>query len=96
MLIDFEINGIPYGGVVTPESQDEPRNITVRAVGTDRLDNITIVRNGKEVHKQGCKSDQAIMNWVDGEPPEGNCYYYARILQDDGHMGWTSPVWLLK
>ncbi|MDP6357386.1 MAG: DUF3604 domain-containing protein [Planctomycetota bacterium] len=36
----------------------------------------------------------AEVDFEDPNPPEGRNWYYARISQMNGQMGWTSPVWV--
>jgi len=34
------------------------------------------------------------VKWTDPEPGKPDDYYYARVVQTDGGMAWTSPVWV--
>ena len=95
MLLDFQLNDLPYGSVMTLDSKEDPRNIKIKANGTNRIQSIAVIRNGKEVYKEICDSDHVALDWQDKDALAEDSYYYLRVRQADGHMGWTSPVWVL-
>ncbi len=107
MLIDFAVNGIGMGG----ERKGAParRTITATVNGEAPIKEITVVRNSKDVKTIdiGGKLDCQI-EWVDEKPAEkiwldktkytaGEfMFYYLRVTQEDGQIGWASPVWFDK
>ena len=34
------------------------------------------------------------VNYVDNEIPKGENYYYVRVIQSNGQMAWSSPIWI--
>lgn len=36
----------------------------------------------------------AQVQWNDKPSGQGTDWYYARITQHNGHMAWTSPIWV--
>lgn len=73
--------------------------------GTTDLDVVEIVRNGKVIKSfspTGYSFDftfddmvpleKVAINAKDGKPPFA--YYYLRVVQKDGHMAWSSPIWV--
>ena len=62
------------------------------------------IRNGEEWKRISCRSDEYSDTVEDAtelsrfaiQDDEGNpfAYYYVRVLQDDGEMAWSSPVWI--
>ncbi len=38
----------------------------------------------------------ARFEWTDPLPPDVTRYYYLRVRQADGHLGWSSPVWVSR
>lgn len=36
----------------------------------------------------------ASVRWLDRGTEQGSDYYYARITQHNGHMAWSSPIWV--
>jgi hypothetical protein len=80
----------------------------VAVQGTAPLEKVEIVENGVTVHvktKPRARLDQMAYTWYRearpsngphvGRPP-GNVsrFIYVRVTQRDGHMAWTSPIWL--
>ena len=59
-----------------------------------RLDFGEPPRTGVEVKRRSLPGVQARWSWIDDDRRPGPRYYYLRARQSDGHLGWTSPVWL--
>ncbi len=57
---------------------------------------LTLVVDGREREHWGFENaSEARIEWRDPDPPpDGTRYYYLRARQADGHIGWTSPVWV--
>ncbi|MBT3376862.1 MAG: hypothetical protein HN742_08370 [Lentisphaerae bacterium] len=85
-----------------------PLEIGVTVQGTDTIEQVDIVENGITVHtktKPRARLDQMAYRWfrpsgpTDGVKRIGTCnnvsrFIYVRVKQRDGHMAWTSPIWL--
>ena len=72
-----------------------------RAAGCGNIKRIDIVRNNKDIYSI-CPDGQYIeFVFEDTEPIEeilqgGNTatvYYYVRLMQDNDHQAWASPIW---
>lgn len=94
MIVDFHLNNVFMGQSLYLPSPKEHRSLSVRVIGTDVIERVAIVRRGKEVYRQEVASDSTNLEWKDTEELASSTYYYARIEQRDGHIGWTSPVWV--
>jgi hypothetical protein len=66
--------------------------------GTGPLDRVAVLRDGAVVHteKPGKESEEARFHWDDAAPKKGDkdSYYYVRVVQKDGQMAWSSPIWV--
>ena len=82
------------GSEINAEGAAEPRTIAVRAAGTADIARAVVVRNGKEVHTQPGSGRLLDFEWQDDGPLDRSVYYYVRLVQADGNMAWSSPVWL--
>ena len=87
-----------------------PLEIGVSAEGTDNIEKIEIIENGCTVYtktKVRALMNQMSFRWFrqagpdDGSKVIGSAklfnisrFIYARLTQRDGHMAWTSPIWL--
>jgi hypothetical protein len=86
------VAGAPQGSEIARIAGDVAIEANVR--GTAPGLELTIVRDGEDVRQVHFAGSQARLSWTDGDPRPGPRYYYLRARQSDGHMGWTSPVWL--
>jgi hypothetical protein len=81
------------------------RHLSGYVAGTTKLKAVELVRNGKVIkvfepqdyHFDFAYDDlspleQVCIDAKDKKPPF--CYYYLRVLQEDGHMAWSSPIWV--
>jgi len=84
---------------------DYNRHISGYAVGTQKLASVEIIRNGsviKVYHPEkddfnfGFDDNERLSNVViksnDDRPPF--VFYYLRVTQEDGHIAWSSPIWI--
>ena len=81
------------------------RHITGHVAGTAPIQEIMIVRNGEVFHTYHPHEMAFDFELDDSEPlenvavsaPNGRpsfVYYYMRVIQEDGHVGWASPIWV--
>jgi hypothetical protein len=85
-----------------------PLRIGVAVQGTDTIEKVEIVENGVTVHtktKPRARLDQMAYQWFRASGPTDGVkrigskanvsrFIYVRVTQRDGHMAWTSPIWL--
>ena len=81
------------------------RHICGFAAGTSPISEITIIRNGQVLHLFHPKVTHFEFAFDDAEPlskillssPDDKpsfIYYYIRVVQEDGHIAWGSPIWI--
>ncbi len=87
----FSLNGALMGEELAGA---ERRRVTVEVAGTDALARVEVIRNNVEAHVVDPGSDTCRFEWEDLRPAEDADYYYVRVTQGDGHMAWSSPVWV--
>jgi hypothetical protein len=67
-------------------------------LGTGAIEHVDVIRNGKVEHaaKPDKDGDQVRFRWDDPAPVKGAkaSYYYVRVVQKDGQMAWSSPIWV--
>lgn len=81
------------------------RHITGYVIGTQPLSEVLLIRNGKPFRSLEVKEDQLEFEIDDADslgqialqpspdrPPF--VYYYLRVIQKDGHIAWSSPIWV--
>ena len=108
IIAGLEIAGAPMGSELNTKAKpglEYNRHITGYAVGPDHIKEILIIRNGKPFHTFNPKDDTFEFAFDDEEPLENVVlkqkgevppfvYYYMRVEQNDGHIAWTSPIWI--
>lgn len=108
MIVGLHIAGFPMGSEL--ETKTRPglefnRHITGYAIGTQPIVEAVLIRNGKifkELPIQDGKVDFEIDDMESlgnialerGEELPSFTYYYLRAIQADGHMAWSSPIWV--
>jgi hypothetical protein len=69
---------------------------TVRVQGTGTIKQVDVIRNGKFIYTARPGEKQARFELTDREFPSGESWYYTRVLQEDGQLAWSSPMWVSK
>lgn len=63
--------------------------------GTTRIKQIDVLRDSQVVASIPVgKSDKHQFSWSDPKPEKPLHYYYFRVLQEDGELAWSSPMWV--
>ena len=94
IILNFRVADSPMGSEVSWDKYRGAIPITIRVVACDEIDRIEIIRNGRIVFSK--KGDGVFAQHLleDDTPLKGESWYYARIIQKDGQMAWSSPVWV--
>ncbi len=108
IILGFNIAGAPMGSELNTKAKPGlaiNRHISGYVAGTAPLEEVMIFRNGLPFKKLETKSyffDFAIddlenlskvtLSSSDNRPPF--VFYYLRVIQTDGHMAWSSPIWV--
>jgi hypothetical protein len=85
------VNGAPQGSEITAGGAV---HVEATVHGSVPGLELTLVSNGEEFAQQRFEGTAARFEWTDTQPPDGTRYYYLRARQADGHLGWSSPVWV--
>jgi len=93
IILDFQINGARMGEEIKVKAKELPE-IKVFVAGTDRIKLLEIIRSGKVVYSLSNQGTDFYFKWEDTNVFLRSCYYYIRLIQEDGEMAWSSPIWL--
>jgi hypothetical protein len=108
IIVGFYIAGSAMGTELTNKAKpglDFNRHLSGYVIGTDKIKEITVIRNGTAIHSfhpheykmDFTYDDSALLADVVIKPQgEKNpfAYYYLRVVQEDGHIAWSSPIWI--
>ncbi len=91
ILLDFAMGEHVMGEEF---SAPAPPLIRVRARGTAPLRMVRVLRNGRSIFEQAGTTAEVRFTFQDTAPAKGSNCYYVRVEQADGHLAWSSPVWV--
>ncbi len=99
IVLDFEAEE-PNGkrhlmGDAFAISGDGPK-LTARIFGTDEIRQIDLIRNNEFLYTQKPNRKNVDFAYVDQSPKPGESYYYVRVMQLDGNLAWSSPIWVKR
>ena len=88
----FSVNGDPMGSEL-PASRE--RQIAVEAWGTCRITKVQVIRDGELFAEELPGEDRFTIELEDiAQEDNATSFYYCRIVQEDGHLAVSSPVWI--
>lgn len=70
--------------------------LTARIEGTDVIKQIDLIRNNEFLYTRKPDSKNVDFAYVDQSPKAGESYYYLRVMQLDGNLAWSSPIWIKR
>lgn len=91
ILLDFRINGHWMGEEI---SLAGPRYIEARVVGTAPIDYIAVIKNNQILHSAGVGETEASFTITDDADLVSSDFYYLRVVQTNGDLAWSSPIWV--
>lgn len=108
IILGFAIAGSLMGAELNTKAKPGlsfNRHITGYVAGTANIKEINIIRNGEVFHTFHPKESYFEFAFDDSEPLHKAllpgkeekppfAYYYLRAIQENGHMAWSSPIWI--
>lgn len=88
-ILRFSVNDAFMGQSILT---DGPRLIRVEARANQPIEQVDIVKNGRDWHT--IHPEAATVSLEETDTDGGRDYYYARVTRQDGEMAWSSPVWV--
>ncbi|HRW58157.1 MAG TPA: DUF3604 domain-containing protein [Chlamydiales bacterium] len=108
MLININVANSPMGSELSTQTKpglEYNRHISGFVIGIKSIEFVELIRNGKVLKKfepnktdfefafdDSEKIQDVVIDLKSEEPPF--VYYYLRAKQEDGHMAWSSPIWV--
>ena len=71
---------------------DEPVLLDVSALGTGK-GRVQLIKDNRVLTERETGDGRCDFSYRDVEWKKDD-YYYVRVVQEDGHMAWTSPIWV--
>jgi len=97
IFLEFSVNEAPMGSEINC-APDQERVVRLGTVGTAGIVSMELIRNGEVIYRQKHAKPQERMGFEfhDRHMLETDAYYYLRIMQEDGHQAWASPIWVSR
>lgn len=108
IIVGLHVAGVPMGGELNTKLKPGlvlNRYITGYVAGTTHLKEVALVRNGDVIKTFPTKDyfidftyddmehlSKVVLPGGEGRPPF--IFYYLRVTQKDGHIAWSSPIWV--
>ena len=93
IVVEFKADGHwmgeEYGSHHAPHFQ-------VRVMGTAPIEVVTLVRNNRDYYSRRGDGREMEFEFGKTERPQDTDYYYVRVIQRDGEMAWSSPIWISR
>ena len=108
IIVSFKIAAMPMGSELN--TTDKPgleynRHIEIKVSGTQKIQEITLFRNLEQL-KVYKNLEDAFETTLDDDEPLSKialksnsdspdfAYYYLRVMQEDGHAAYVTPIWI--
>ncbi|MCE7988927.1 MAG: DUF3604 domain-containing protein [Caldilinea sp. CFX5] len=91
ILLDFRINGHWMGEEI---KVDGPRAIEAQVVGTAPFAYVAILKNNRIIHQTGAGATEVQFSLTDQTDLTPGDFYYLRVVQSNGDLAWSSPIWV--
>ncbi|MFW5869059.1 MAG: hypothetical protein ACOCX2_14635, partial [Armatimonadota bacterium] len=82
----------------------DERSLSIHAIAHGEIDRIEVVRNNETVERVEVGREQETLTYTDpmplaevpavSEQAPDVVFYYVRVIEADGNMAWSSPIWL--
>ena len=92
LIVEFWANGKFQGSEFEAKDKVE---LKLKATGTSRIKQIQFIRNNAVLRTETPGKEQVELAFTDTLPQPGLNWYYARVVQEDGELAWSSPVWVV-
>lgn len=108
IILNLEIAGLPMGCIISTKAKPGlvyNRYIKGSIIGTSPIKKVELIRNGKTIKTFEPLKDHFDFEYDDMQSLEDHvlkstveeclfAYYYLRVIQEDGHVAWSSPIWI--
>jgi hypothetical protein len=93
IVLDVRLGAL---GIMGDQVRTDKPALDVVVLGTNPIERVEVLRDGAVVHTDKPGKDEARFHWEDRAPRKraNPTHYYVRVLQKDGQMAWSSPIWV--
>ena len=55
---------------------------------------MVLIRDNRVVYTRKPGRSRVDFSFLETDPEPGTHFYYVRLQQADGHVAWSSPIWV--
>lgn len=75
-------------------TSDSAPMFVVAVNGTNAIKQIDIIRDKNYAYTSRPQTKSVRFTFTDANKVSGESWYYVRVLQEDGQLAWSSPIWI--
>lgn len=95
LLVFFSLNGRPMGSEINGQRPDTARTIDWRVIGTSPIRQVDLLCNNRIYRSWQGNGREDVSGSLRHEGRlNGLEWWYLRVVQEDGEMAWSSPIWI--
>jgi len=68
--------------------------LDVKIRGTGRMSKVDVIKNNTFLYSVNPGRQEVEFSYKDMQIEPGTSYYYVRVVQEDGQVAWSSPIWV--
>ncbi len=91
IILDYRIGGRFMGDEFKTSEQPV---LDVKIRGTDAVSKVDVVKNNTFLYSVEPGRQEVEFTYKDMQIEPGTSYYYVRVVQEDGQVAWSSPIWV--
>jgi len=95
MVLELYADGLPMGTEYLCDSGPRLSGLVIGEAPLARVELLRHDRRGYTTAWHAAGGEEVSFDFVD-EDVQGEAFYYLRAEQEDGHLAWSSPIWLLR
>ncbi len=88
IILDVKMDGHMMGEAISTKN----RVLDIHVIGTDNIKEIVVVKDNKEYSVKHSGKQEVRVQWKDKQESDDESYYYVRIMQENGELAWSSPI----
>jgi hypothetical protein len=98
IIIDFKVNGYPMGSEITAHNNRLLIDYMVK--GTAPVRSVEVWKysksKGYELFEFAGKGELDLQGRFSDDGFSQDSFYFMKVVQEDGNLAWSSPVWVQK
>ena len=68
----------------------------LKSVGTGAIKQVDLIKDQHFIYTARPGTKETSFEFTDRASAAGESWYYVRVLQEDGQMAWSSPIWVKR